>query len=237
MPCMRVVAHRHSQYALTAVFSGNFPGSKERIPTDAGLCAILCQSLLFYLPGLIVRTMPSTFIPNTRADKPHVTDAESADRLLQNQHSPFGSRSTFGSHGSLGSQGAFALGRLASFGLARGKTGLGGKDLAAARGSAPDKLSSIQVLARNQTMATMLGGEDWDPYTLPSATKEIFEFALFKESQMNEGVISHNLSVKGLDRDRDGMISMKEVLCGLCSQFFRVWQFYHGELLPEPLWP
>ena len=58
VPCMEVVSHRHAQVVLDNTFSGNFPGSRARIPQDASLAAILLQSLLFFLPGIVVEVMP-----------------------------------------------------------------------------------------------------------------------------------------------------------------------------------
>ena len=163
---MRVVAHRHSQYALTVVFSGNFPGSKEQIATDASLLAILCQTLLFYLPGLIVHTRPATLISNVSASTPRVADSRRADRLLRSHKS-----SRFGRL-----SGSLPLSRSSS----------------ADTVPAPAVPATKPVLARTNmatSMATMIGGEQWDPYMLPSAARDIFESALAKEEQMNEAAL------------------------------------------------
>ena len=202
---MRVVAHRHSQYALTVVFSGNFPGSKEQIATDASLLAILCQTLLFYLPGLIVHTRPATLISNVSASTPRVADSRRADRLLRSHKS-----SRFGRL-----SGSLPLSRSSS----------------ADAVPAPAVPATKPVLARTDmatSMATMIGGEQWDPYMLPSAARDIFESALAKEEQMNE--VTMTTTIEGMDRNHDGALSLVELLRGLGSQAQRAWQFYYGVL-------
>ena len=58
LPCMRFVAHRHCQYTLDKYFSGDFPGSKVRIPPASGPLAIAVQALLPFAPGTVVEVMP-----------------------------------------------------------------------------------------------------------------------------------------------------------------------------------
>ena len=42
--CKRLVAHRHSQHLLEAFFSGDFPLSRARIPTDSSVIQIAVQA-------------------------------------------------------------------------------------------------------------------------------------------------------------------------------------------------
>ena len=58
LPCMRFVAHRHCQYTLDKYFSGDYPGSRARIPPEASLLGIAVQALLPFVPGTIVEVMP-----------------------------------------------------------------------------------------------------------------------------------------------------------------------------------
>ena len=58
LPCMRFVAHRHCQHTLDKYFSGDFPGSRARIPPASGPLAIAAQALLPFAPGTIVEVMP-----------------------------------------------------------------------------------------------------------------------------------------------------------------------------------
>ena len=58
LPCMRFVAHRHSQYTLDKYFAGDYPGSKARIRHSATLIGIAIQALLPFIPGTVVEVMP-----------------------------------------------------------------------------------------------------------------------------------------------------------------------------------
>ena len=58
LPCMRFVAHRHCQHTLDKYFSGDFPGSKARIPPASSPLAIAAQALLPFAPGTVVEVMP-----------------------------------------------------------------------------------------------------------------------------------------------------------------------------------
>ena len=63
-PCTAFVGHRHSQYALDKYFAGDYPGSSARIPNNAGIFAIMMQSLLFFVPGTIVEVEPVHYPQN-----------------------------------------------------------------------------------------------------------------------------------------------------------------------------
>lgn len=141
VPCMRVVAHRHSQHALSAVFSGNFPGSKLRINEDAGLMAVLCQSLLnvMCLPGTIVKSMPVQLAPNVDARLPRAAHAAAASQQ----------RSRRADSADL-------------LGLSEGST------------------------SRKTSMASLLGGEEWEETTshlLASAAREMYQNAQRSEER------------------------------------------------------
>ena len=67
LPCMRFVAHRHSQFLLEAFFSGDYPTSQARIPLHANLVAILLQSLLFFVPGTLCEVLPPSEVVREEA--------------------------------------------------------------------------------------------------------------------------------------------------------------------------
>ena len=141
VPCMRVVAHRHSQHALSAVFSGNFPGSALRINEDAGLMAVLCQSLLnvMCLAGAIVKSMPVQLAPNVDARLPRAAHAAAASQQ----------RSRRADSADL-------------LGLSEGST------------------------SRKTSMASLLGGEEWEETTshlLASAAREMYQNAQRSEER------------------------------------------------------
>ena len=58
VPCMRLVAHRHTQFTLEQYFAGDAAGSSSRVPPRASLVAIMIQALLPILPGTFVEVMP-----------------------------------------------------------------------------------------------------------------------------------------------------------------------------------
>jgi hypothetical protein len=79
VPCMEVIAHRHSQYALEKFFAGDYPGSKARIPIESGLLAIFVQALISWvIPGLIVEVDPVSHPPNVRYLAGPIAEAEHA---------------------------------------------------------------------------------------------------------------------------------------------------------------
>ena len=63
-PCMRLIAHRHTQFTLEQFFAGDFAGSRARVPPGTSLLRMLLQALLPILPGTIVEVMPCMKPPN-----------------------------------------------------------------------------------------------------------------------------------------------------------------------------
>jgi len=60
-PAKHVVSHRHSQQLIDSFMAGDFPGSRARIRTSAGILQIILQVLLLFIPGTVCEVLPNTW--------------------------------------------------------------------------------------------------------------------------------------------------------------------------------